>query len=261
MPPTDRHPHVDVDVGLTSGQVPDVELVDDAHGLVLRRVVVGALRTNSWIVHAVGSTTALLVDPGDEPARLLDAVSDLRLAAVVVTHTHFDHVLALPDIAAATGAPVLAHPYEQPVWPHELATLARTGHFDAGTATQTLLATGCSLRPDDRRPLWNGQPDGALHDRDVLTIGPLSIRVLHTPGHTPGGISLALPGHLLTGDTLFPGGPGLTGWPLSDFRQIMPSVRRLLDHPQDTLIHPGHGPDTTVRQEQPSVEDWQRRGW
>jgi len=263
MPPTDPHPYPppDANYGPTPHRIPDVELVDDTHALVLRRVVVGPLHTNSWIVHAVGSTTALLVDPGDEPDRLLDAVSDLHLAAVVLTHTHFDHVLALPDIADATGAPVLTHPHEQPVWPHELATLARTGHFDAGTATQALLAAGHRLRPDDRRPAWNGQIQGTLHENDVLPVGPLRVRVLHTPGHTPGGVSLALPGHLLTGDTLFPGGPGLTGWPLSDFRQIMLSVRRLLAYPHGTFVHPGHGPDTTVQQEQSLVENWQRRGW
>ncbi len=259
MPPANPSPRTDTDP--TPPRMPDLELVDDTHGVVLLRVVVGPLETNTWIVHPVGSATALLVDPGDEPQRLLDAVSDLHLAAIVLTHTHFDHVLALPEIADATGAPVLTHPHEHPVWPHELATLTQTGHFDAGTDTQRLLGAGFSLRPDDRRPLWNGTCDRTLHDGDVLPIGPVNIQVLHTPGHTPGSISLALPGHLITGDTLFPGGPGLTGWPLSDFQQIMLSVRRLFGYPQKTQIHPGHGPNTTVQQEKPSVDHWQRRGW
>lgn len=239
----------------------DVELVDDHHGVVLRRIVVGPLDTNCWAVHAVGSRTALLVDPGDEPDRLLDAVADLDIIAVVLTHAHFDHVLAVPEVTDATGAPVLAHPHDQPVWPHELHSLASTGHFDAGTATAALLDAGCSLRPDEDRPVWTGRPDGFLHDGDVLTVGPLAVRALHTPGHTPGSLSLAVPGHLLTGDTLFPGGPGLTGWPLSDFAQIMSSVRRLLDEPSDTHVHPGHGPNTTVQRERPSIAHWQRRGW
>lgn len=259
MPPAEPGPTAGG--GPTAGRLPDAEFVDEVNGVVLRRVVVGPLQTNSWIVHPLTSTAALLVDPGDDPDRLLDAVGDLRLTAVVLTHTHFDHVLALPDIADATGAPVLAHPYEQPVWPHERATLDHIGHFDAGTATGALLDTGHSLRPDPRRTLWNGSFTPVGRDDIVLHIGPLEVRVLHTPGHTPGGLSLSLPGHLLTGDTLFPGGPGLTGWPLSDFQQIMLSVRRLLGHPGRTLIHPGHGPDTTVGRERPSIDRWQRRGW
>ena len=188
MPPADPRPLPGADPA--SPRMPDVELVDDTHGVVLRRVVVGPLHTNTWIMHPIGSTSALLVDPGDEPERLLDAVSDLHLATVVLTHTHFDHVLALPDITDATGAPVLTHPDEHPVWPHELATLTRTGHFDAGTATQTLLAAGHSLRPHDRRALWNGVPHRRLHDRDVLPIGngPLTTPALHLHvHHHPGG--------------------------------------------------------------------------
>ena len=94
--------------------------------------------------------------------------------------------------------------------------------------------------------------------------GPLTAHVLHTAGHTPGGLSLYLPGgaghpgHVLTGDTLFPGGPGLTGWPLSDFPTILASVRRLLDLPARTVVHPGHGPDTTVGTERPALPSWRR---
>lgn len=244
-----------------AGSGTDTEVVDDAHGLVLRRIVVGPLDTNCWAVHAAGSPAALLVDPGDEPGRILEAVADLQIAAVVLTHAHFDHVLGLPEVAGTTGAPVLAHPADAPVWPHELGTLEQTGHFDAGTATEQLLGADSALQPPHDKALWNGQPDRHLHDGEVLHAGPLAVRVLHTPGHTPGGVSLALPGHLLTGDTLFPGGPGLTGWPLSDFPTILRSVRRLLDLPADMTVHPGHGPDTTVAAERPALPDWAARGW
>jgi glyoxylase-like metal-dependent hydrolase (beta-lactamase superfamily II) len=238
-----------------------VEIVDDATGVVLRRVAVGPLDTNCWAVHAVGSREALVVDPGDEPARLLDAFADLHLVAAVLTHAHFDHVLALPDLVDALGLPVLAHPDDAPVWPHELDRLAATGHWDAGTATGELLAEGARLRPSAGDRLWNGRADGALREGRTLRAGPLEATVLHTPGHTPGGISLALPGHLLTGDTLFPGGPGLTGWPLSDFDTIIGSVRRLLTLPDATAVHPGHGPDTAVGHERPHLPDWIGRGW
>ena len=222
----------------------------------LRRVVVGALETNCWIVSAGGE--ALVVDPGDRPERILAATADLRVTAILLTHAHFDHVLAVPALVDAWRVPVLAHPAESPVWPHELATVRRDGHWDAGTATAELLARDpARLAPPDR--LW----DGAFSrvEEGDLPIGPLTARVLHTPGHTPGGISLLVGGHLLSGDTLFPGGPGLTGPPLSAFDTIVGSVRTLLALPADTRIHPGHGADTTVAAERPHLSEWISRGW
>jgi glyoxylase-like metal-dependent hydrolase (beta-lactamase superfamily II) len=159
--------------------------------------------------------------------------------------------------------PVLAHPADAGVWPGELRHLRRRGHWDAGTATADLLAGDpAALTPAAGRPLWDGVTR-ALHDGDRLAVGPLTVTARHTPGHTPGGLTLALPGHLLTGDTLFPGGPGLTGaaWPDSDFPTVLRSVQRLLAEPDDTAVHPGHGPDTTVGAERPSLPRWRARGW
>jgi glyoxylase-like metal-dependent hydrolase (beta-lactamase superfamily II) len=229
----------------------------------LRRIVVGALDTNCWAVSAVGDSRALLVDPGGDPGRILAAVADLTVTAIVLTHAHFDHVLAVADVAGALAVPVLAHPADAPVWPGELDHLRRHGYWDAGTATAGLLAAGPGLlRPGRGARLWDGAAD-PVADGQVLRAGPLAARVWHTPGHTPGGVSLVVPGHVLTGDTLFPGGPGLTGsrWPLSDFSAIMGSARRLLALPPATIIHPGHGPDTSVAAERPHVTDWQQRGW
>lgn len=161
----------------------------------------------------------------------------------------------------ALGVPVLAHPDDAPVWPHELDRVERTGHWDAGTATEGLLRAGARLRPGPRDRAWLGRPDRHVHDGQRLRAGPLTARVLHTPGHTPGSISLLLPGHVLTGDTLFPGGPGLTGWPLSDFPTILRSVRRLLALSDRTTIHPGHGESTVVARERPHVQEWAARGW
>ncbi len=90
---------------------------------------------------------------------------------------------------------------------------------------------------------------------------PWRSRCCTLPATPPGGVTLSVPGHLLTGDTRFPGGPGLTGWPLSDFPTIMRSVRRLLDYPGSTVIYPGHGQDTTVERERPDTERWEQRGW
>jgi glyoxylase-like metal-dependent hydrolase (beta-lactamase superfamily II) len=226
----------------------------------LRRVVVGVLDTNCWIVTPAGQPQALIVDPGDDPDRILAACAGLDVAAIVLTHTHFDHVLAVPVLTAALGVPVLAHPAEAPVWPHEMATATATGHWDAGTATAEILAR----HPDRLRPAtgppWTGTTSPA-QDGQIIHIGPLAGELLHTPGHTPGGLTLHLDGHLLTGDTLFPGGPGLTGPALSDFDTIIDSVRRLLRFPDDTAIHPGHGPSTTVGAQRPHLDSWAVRGW
>jgi hydroxyacylglutathione hydrolase len=225
--------------------------------VTLRRVVAGMLDTNCWIVSAGGE--ALVVDPGDEPERVLAATAGLHVTAILLTHAHFDHVLAVPALVDTWQVPVLAHPAESPVWPHELATVRRDGHWDAGTATAELLAGDPSqLSTPDR--LWDGA-FAPVDDLQELHIGPLTARVLHTPGHTPGGISLLVDSHLLSGDTLFPGGPGLTGPPLSDFPTIISSVRRLLALPDRTRIHPGHGPDTTVATERPHLHEWITRGW
>ncbi|MGA4991678.1 MBL fold metallo-hydrolase [Nonomuraea bangladeshensis] len=230
-------------------------------GLVLKRVLVGVLATNCWILHARGDRRALVVDPGDEPGRILAAARGLDVVAVLLTHAHFDHVLAVPDLAAAWRVPVLAHPADAPVWPHEVAAARRAGHWDAGTATAELLARDpASLAFPAGTVLWDGAVT-PVADGEILRVGPLEVRMLHTPGHTPGGVSLAVDGHLLTGDTLFPGGPGLTGPPLSDFPAIIRSVRRLLDLPGTTRVHPGHGPDTTVAAERPHLESWVARGW
>jgi glyoxylase-like metal-dependent hydrolase (beta-lactamase superfamily II) len=224
-----------------------------------RRIVVGPLDTNCWALHASGAREALLIDPGDEPDHVLSSVADLDITAILLTHAHFDHVMGVAEVAAALDVPVLGHRAEENVWRHELDHLQRNGHFDAGLATEDLLAQGTALRPETK--LWQGTLDRHLEEGQALEVGPLDVTVLHTPGHTPGGVTLATPGHLFTGDTLFPGGPGLTGWPLSDFPTIIASVRRLLDFPEDTVVHPGHGPDTVVGQEKPSLPVWVARGW
>ncbi|GII65703.1 MBL fold hydrolase [Sphaerisporangium krabiense] len=228
---------------------------------VLRRVVVGVLDTNCWVLHARGDRRALVVDPGDEAGRVLAAVADLDVVAVLLTHAHFDHVLAVPDVTGTLGVPVLAHPAEAPVWPHEVEAARRAGHWDAGTATADLLARDpAPLAFSASAARWDGAYT-PVADGEALVVGPLEVTALHTPGHTPGGLTLSVDGHLLTGDTLFPGGPGLTGPPLSNFPTIIGSVRRLLTWPGPTRIHPGHGPDTTVAAERPHLETWTARGW
>lgn len=236
------------------------EVVDG--DLVIRTLVVGALATNAYVLFDRHTRQAIVVDPGDEPHRVVDAAADLIVTGVVLTHAHWDHVLGVAALADHTGAPVLAHPDDAPVWPHERHHLHEHGHFDAGTATEHLVACGCPPVPPGGIELWDGA-SAALHHGARLRLGERTeVVVSHTPGHTPGGISLGAGHHVLTGDTLFPGGPGLTGWPLSDFDTIIGSIHdRLFTLPDDTVVLPGHGRSTTIGAERPYLDDWIHRGW
>ena len=246
---------------MTSSHDLDLELVDDVDGLLYRRVVVGPLATNCWIVATTDSRRAIVIDPGDDADRLVDATHGFTVTGVVLTHSHWDHVLALPAVSDAWGCDVWLHSDDAPIWPHELAHLREHGHFDAGTATADLLACGCSLAPPLGAELWSGATRSLRHGQRLHLDGR-TIEVLHTPGHTPGGVSLRCGPHLFTGDTLFPGGPGLTGWPFSDFDTIIESLRRrLFTLPDAVRVHPGHGRSTTIAAERPHLGDWTARGW
>lgn len=170
----------------------------------------------------------VVVDAAHDHEPILDAVGTRRVVAIVLTHAHNDHINAAGALADATGGPMLIH--------------------------------------EDDRMLWevvypNRGPNGTLADGDTVTVAGESLRVLHTPGHSPGGICLltdpdgANPGHLFGGDTLFNGGPGATGRSFSSFETIIESIRtKLLPLPPDTVVHTGHGDDTTIGAEAPGIE-------
>jgi len=202
----------------------------DRSGLQVTRVVVGPLQTNCWVVADLRNGEALVVDPGAEARRILDAVAGLDVKTIVVTHAHGDHVGALVEVADTLGAPVVAHPAEAPVWPRPL------------------------------QPWASGTRDVVGGDR--LAFGSFEAEILDLPGHTPGGIGLRLPGCVISGDTLFPGGPGATGRPFSDFDAIIDSIGRVLFSLGDeTVVHPGHGDDTTIGEERPHLDEWKARRW
>ncbi|MBY8338601.1 MBL fold metallo-hydrolase [Streptomyces spinosirectus] len=184
---------------------------------------------NVWIVgddHEV-----IVVDAAHDADAIAEAVGDRALRAVVCTHAHDDHVNAAPELAARTGAPVLLHPDDLPLW------------------KQT--------HPDRT-------PDADLADGQTLTVAGVELTVLHTPGHAPGAVCLYAPalGALFSGDTLFAGGPGATGRSYSDFPTIVESIReRLLTLPAGTTVHTGHGDTTTVGAEAPHLQEWIDRGF
>lgn len=170
----------------------------------------------------------VVVDAAHDHEPILEAVGGRKVVAIVLTHAHNDHINAAGALADATGAPMLIH--------------------------------------EDDRMLWevvypNRGPNGTLADGDAVTVAGESLRVLHTPGHSPGGICLltdpegANPGHVFGGDTLFNGGPGATGRSFSSFETIVESIRtKLLTLPPETVVHTGHGDDTTIGAEAPGIE-------
>ncbi|MGH9050435.1 MAG: MBL fold metallo-hydrolase [Acidimicrobiia bacterium] len=186
------------------------------------------VENNIWLLG--DDAEVLVVDAAHDAGPITEAIGDRRVRAIVCTHGHNDHINAAEALARATGsAPVLLHPADEMLW-------------DAVYA--------------DRKP------DVALADGDELEVAGIRLRVVHTPGHSPGGVCLLGPeGHVFGGDTLFKGGPGATGRSFSDFPTIIDSIRaRLLVLPPDTVVHTGHGESTTIGDESPHVDEWIARG-
>ncbi|MEU1516296.1 MBL fold metallo-hydrolase [Streptomyces sp. NPDC005811] len=184
---------------------------------------------NVWIVG--DDTEVIVVDAAHDADAIARAVGDRRLTAIVSTHAHNDHIDAAPALAALTGAPVLLHPDDLPLW--------KQTHPDRA-------------------------PDGELADGQVIAVAGVDLTVLHTPGHAPGAVCLYAPAlsALFSGDTLFAGGPGATGRSYSHFPTIVDSIRdRLLTLPGDTVVHTGHGDTTTVGTEAPHLQEWIDRGF
>ena len=201
---------------------------------VVRVTPVGPLECNCVIVGDDTSGEALIVDPGGDAERVLHLLRSLHLrcSTIVNTHAHLDHVAANAEVRRATGARLLMHADDLPL-------------YDA-LSEQAAWLGGLVPEPE-RAPV-----DATLAHGDLLHVGDLTARVLHTPGHTPGSICLFFDGPeplLLAGDTLFAGGIGRTDLPGGDTRALMQSLSKLLVLDDRTRVVPGHGPDTTIAAE------------
>lgn len=175
---------------------------------------------NIWLVG--GDNEVLIIDAAHDARPILDAVAGRRVTAIVCTHAHNDHVTVAPQLSAATGAPIYLHPDDDVLWQQTHPGLEYT----------------------------------ALGDGQRIPVGTAHLEVLHTPGHSPGSCCLYLPelGELFSGDTLFEGGPGATGRSYSDYPTILASINdRLFALPDETVVHTGHGPDTTLGAERANV--------
>ncbi|RNC64956.1 MAG: MBL fold metallo-hydrolase [Desulfuromonadales bacterium] len=195
-------------------------------------VVVGPLGVNCFILGCEETKVGVVVDPGAEVERILDRMKALGLTirTVINTHGHFDHVGANKQLLEATGAKLMIHREDVPF-------LGRA----ADVASMYGLATENSPQPDE-----------LLEDGRAVAFGNYSLKVLHTPGHTPGGccLYLASEGKLISGDTLFAESVGRTDFPGSSHEALMESIRtKLLTLPDETQVFPGHGPATTIGRE------------
>jgi glyoxylase-like metal-dependent hydrolase (beta-lactamase superfamily II) len=185
---------------------------------------------NVWLVG--DDERVLVIDAAHDARPIADAIRGRRLLMIICTHGHNDHINAAADLAATVGgAPIALHPSDRMLW-------------DA-------------VYPDL-------SPTYALEDGEPLPFAGDQLQVMHTPGHSPGGVSLRLAsaGVVFSGDTLFKGGPGATGRSWSDFPTIISSIRdRLLTLPPSTVVHTGHGDDTTIGAEAPHLQEWIDRGY
>jgi len=207
------------------------------------RLVVGPLESNCFIVSA-DEGPLVVIDPGEDLPDILAAVQGRKVAAIVLTHCHFDHVAAVPGLVEQTRAPLLAHEDDADYLTSATGTGGALFGFPDAVATRA-----------DRR----------LVDGDEIVAGSLVMKVLHTPGHTPGGICLlahdssAGVGHLFSGDTLFMSSVGRTDFPRGDARALAHSIAsKLVMLAPGTIVHPGHGPDTTIERESRLNPFWPR---
>ncbi len=190
----------------------------------IHKVVVGSYDNNVFVLRCRATGDAVLVDAANEHDRLLELCTLLQVRSVVETHGHWDHIQAVPQLR------------------------------DAGYSVAVTAADAAMLPSYDQ----------ILEDESILEVGRLRIHTIATPGHTPGSMCFLIEGSpvLLSGDTLFPGGPGATKFEGSSFSSIIESIdRRLFTLAADTLVLPGHGVDTTVAAERPHLQEWVDRGW
>jgi glyoxylase-like metal-dependent hydrolase (beta-lactamase superfamily II) len=201
----------------------------DSGPLTITKIAVGPMDNNAYFLRCAASGAVLLIDAANEPDRLLATLGDDRLGRIVTTHQHFDHWQGLPEMFAATGAPVTAHPADAGALPVQVTDL--------------------------------------VEDGDTVNVGDCELSVIHLVGHTPGSIALLYQGpdrpHLFTGDCLFPGGVGNTEKDPDRFASLINDVStKVFDRlPDETWVYPGHGGDTTLGAERPHLQEWRDRGW
>lgn len=187
----------------------------DDRDIRIIRLELGPYQANCYIIVCKATSKSMVIDAPAESETIMEKLRGTEPCCIAITHNHMDHVDALLDLRSKLGIPVAVHPLDAPGLPCPAEIKVKEG--------------------------------------DTLDVGRLKLKVIHTPGHTPGSICLLAGKHLLAGDTIFPGGPGHTQTP-SDFREILKSIQtKILTLPDDTAVYPGHGNSTILAAERPAI--------
>lgn len=188
------------------------------------KITLGPMDNNVYVVVCPRTNESAVIDASHDAARIADAIGGTSVQYILLTHGDADHIDALQDLRTRLGVPVAIHPADA-----------------------------------DRLP---APPDIELTDGQEIAVGDIRLRVIHTPGHTPGSVCFYTGDTLIDGDTLFPGGPGATRGDKARFAQIIDSIReKLFVLPDNTDVRPGHGADTTIGAEKPHLQEWIDRGY
>ncbi len=186
-------------------------MTQETADITIQKLTLGIYEANAYIVGCSETGQAIIIDAPGSFAEFSPHIQDSDIKTITLTHTHLDHTQALSELRHGLKVPLAMHDAEA----------------------------------DQMTP----PPEKLLRDSETISVGKLQFKVIHTPGHTPGGICLLCGKHLFSGDTLFPGGPGKTFQP-AQFRQVVDSItKKLFPLANDTLVHPGHGLDTVLEKE------------
>lgn len=189
----------------------------------IQKLSLGPFGTNSYILRCMKTGAGAVVDAPGDSDRVLEALKAINPKMILMTHNHMDHVGALAELKSSLDIPVAAHASD---------------------------AKGLPLSPDKM-----------LEDGEIINVGEIALKVIHTPGHTPGSVGFLTGRYFLSGDTLFPGGPGKTRSP-EVFGQILETLtNKVFILPDETEVHPGHGDPTTLGKERPAFESFIARGY
>jgi glyoxylase-like metal-dependent hydrolase (beta-lactamase superfamily II) len=197
--------------------------------MIIHTLILGPMQANGYLLECEETHSAIMIDPGDDADEILSILEErkLNLELIVNTHGHIDHISANDDLKKKTSAKLFIHRLDADmiVNPHK------------------------NLSSFIGRAISSPPPDIVLEDGDNLEAGTINLKVIHTPGHSPGSICLLADSDIFTGDLLFAGSIGRYDFPGSSYEQIMNSLKKIMEFNDDLIVYPGHGPVTTIREE------------